>query len=171
MSEVIGDTGHLHDNRVPFCAVHTVKGLSDSGHFTLSTCSGFKHLLTARASIRIVSSSLNCMVIGPAAADKAISAHIAVVPAGLKSYPTSAAQIMTIGGSAYVQHSLYVVTSPVPLSFAPEVAHQLKPKPVIGEEPEVVFHFTITGGSVNTEAFIKISGYLEVDGVGFATSW
>nr|QKN22696.1 hypothetical protein [Erysiphe necator associated deltaflexivirus 4] len=171
MSEVIGDTRHLHSNRITFSAVQVVTGSKVSGHFELTTALGFKHLVTARASIRIVSESLQCMIIAPAGADKAVVAHIAVVPTGLPSYPSEAAHVMTIGGSAFCQHSVYSPASPVPLRFSQEVAHQIKPKPLVGLPPEIVYHIQVLGGDKSSETYVKISGEIEVDGIGFAQSW
>lgn len=171
MSEVIGDTGYLHKNRVTFCAVHTVTGQKVAGHFTLSTSLGFKHLVTARASVKIVSESLQCMAIAPAGADKAVVAHVAVVPINLSSYPSEAAHVMTIGGSAFCQHSVYSPATPVTLRFSEEVAHQIKPTAFVGLAPEIVYHVEVVGGDSKSITHIKISGELEVDGIGFAQSW
>jgi hypothetical protein len=171
MSEVIGDTRELHQNTINFNAVHTVSGASGFGHFRLETCSGLQHLLNARASVRIVSSSLTCQVIGPVSAAKAVSAHIAVIPSNATAWPTTAAQILTIGGSAFVQHSLYVGAPTAPLQFSQEAAHQLKPSPVLGSAPEIVFQYTITGGTDADSAYLRISGVLAVDGIGFVTPW
>lgn len=173
MSEVIGDTSALHVNTIPFNAVHTLTGAHGSFAFKLQEASGFKHLLVARASAKIVSESLTVQVIGPASAAKAVSAHVAVIPfsSDAADLPTTPAHVLTIGGSAFVQHSLYVVALPAPLSFTQEVAHQIKPAPILGGPPMVVGHYTVTGG-VNTDTvFVRVSGILSVDGIGFVRPW
>lgn len=171
MSELLGDTRDLHTSRVAFRAVITVTGSSASGHVPLTSLPGFRHLLSARASARIVSETLTCQVIGPASATKAVSCHVAVLPATCQVWPSSPPEILTIGGCAFVQHSLFVAPSVAPLAFAPEVAHQLKPTPVFGQPPEVVYHCTITGGAATDSAYICIIGDIEVDGIGFVQSW
>jgi len=173
MSEVIGDTSDLHVNTIPFNAVHTLTGAHGSFAFKLEEASGLKHLLTARASVRIVSDSLTCQVIGPASAAKAVSAHVAVIPhtTNADDLPTTPAHVLTIGGSAFIQHSLYVGALPAPLNFAQEVAHQIKPTPILGGPPMVVGHYTVTGG-VNTDTvFLRVSGVISVDGIGFVKPW
>lgn len=173
MGDLIGDSAFLHQNRVPFHAVYSARGASGSGSFLLTTAAGVKHLLSARASVKVVSDKLTCQVIGPAAADKAVEAFVAVVPATAADgeLPTTIEEIMTIGGSSYLQHSLYVPSTIVPLSFAQEVAHQIKPSPLIGEPPLVVFAYNVTGGVPGSIVRFRISGVLEVDGIGFAKSW
>lgn len=175
MSELLGDTSELHSSVVPFHAVSTARGASGSGSFKLMSALGVRHLVSARASVKINSDNLTCQVIGPAAADKAVEAFLAVIPASAASddleLPTTKAHIMTIGGSAYLQHSLYVPSSIAPLSFAPEVAHQIKPQPLFGEPPLIVYSYTVTGGNKDTEIIFRVSGSLTVDGVGFARSW
>lgn len=171
MSELLGDTSDLHTNRIPFSAVITTTGAASSGHVLLSALSGFSHLLPSRAAVKIVSDSLLCRVVGPASATKAVSCHVAVLPGNCSEWPSTPAEILTIGGSAFVQHSLFVAPSSAPLRFAPEVAHQLKPPPVYGQPPCVVYHSTITGGAATDTAYICVSGVIEVDGIGFVKSW
>lgn len=172
MSEVIGDTSHLHRNTVPFSAVIELRGASGAIAAPLCSATGFKHLLAARASVEIVSGSLTCRVVGPVSPTKALTAIVAIVPEDASSeYPTTASQTLTVGGNAFAQHSLFVRPESVPLDFAPEVAHQLKPKPLVGLPPYVVGHFTLNGHTEGDVSRLVISGRLAVDGVGFAKSW
>jgi hypothetical protein len=171
MAEIIGDTSHLTQTRVPFNAVHRVSGASRSGHFSLVECAGVASLIRSRAQVRIASESLRCQVVGPAAADQATVLHVAIVPSTCNSWPSSDTDILTIGGSAFCQHSLFVAPAAVPLSFSPEVAHQIKPAPLVGSAPEVVYQLTIVGGAEGSRAHIKISGELEVSGIGFIATW
>lgn len=171
MSDVLGDTSHLHQHRIAFNAVHTLVGPSGHGAFSLVDAPGLRHLLSSRASVKIVSSGLTCQVIGPPAADKAVSVHVAIVPSTAPSHPKSEAQILTIGGSTFTQHSLYVGAVSSPLAFSPEVAHQIKPRPLVGESPLVVFVFTITGGTKDDKANLRVSGEIEVDGIGYVQPW
>jgi len=171
MSNLIGDTSNLHTTRIPFHAVHELVGIFGSGHFPLLDCNGIKHLVSARATVRIVSDQLSCQVIGPAAADKAVTVHVAVIPSTAPAWPTTAAHLLTIGGSAFTQHSLYVGASATPLAFTQEVAHQIKPRPLVGSPPEVVYYFSVTGGVATTVSYLRISGILEVDGVGYVQPW
>jgi hypothetical protein len=170
-SEVLGNVGELHVTTINFNAVHTVTGGSGAGFFDLAECTGLKHLLSARASAKIVSNSLTCQVIGPASAAKAVSAHLGVIPTSCASTPTTAEEVMTIGGSAFVQHSLYVGAQSANLLFSQEVSHQLKPTVVIGSPPRVVFHYTVTGGASTDIVHFRISGVLTVDGIGFVVPW
>lgn len=168
---VIGDVSQLHQNRIAFNAVRSITGSSVHGHFALSSAAGFAHLASARASVRIVSDTLRCQIIGPAAADKAVSAYVAVIPSTAPAFPTTAQHILTIGGSAFVQHSLYVGAKTEPLSFSQEVAHTIKPTPLVGSPPEVVFFVEVTGGANTDVSTLRISGHLEVDGIGYVQPW
>lgn len=170
-SEIIGDVTHLHRNRVPFSAVHTATGSCGDGDFLISEARGFRQLVVSRAYVRIDPASLQCQVIGPASATIAVTAHIAVIPSAHRDLPDSAPDLLTIAGGAFVQHSLFTGSEVRPLGFAVEVSHVLKPKPVIGTEPRVVFHYTASGASATSQVHIKISGFLEVDGIGFVQTW
>jgi len=168
---VVGDRAILTRTLVPFNAVATVSGTNTHGHFTLSHANGFRQLIRARAHVTIVSNSLTCQVIGPVAADKTINAYVGVVPSTLNSFPSSSNAVLTIGGSAFATHALVVGAKPVPLLFAPEVAHQIKPQPLIGEPPEIVYFLQVIGGSAADTSLIRISGSVEVEGVGFTATW
>nr|QYF50209.1 MAG: hypothetical protein [Sichuan deltaflexi-like virus 3] len=170
---LIGDTAQLHQTRIAFNAVITVTGPSGYHHEPLASATGFVQLVGARASVRVVSETLVCQVIGPASANRSVDAFVCVLPASLPaaSFPTTAAQILTVGGSAFCQHSIYVGSTPVPLAFAQEVAHQLKPAPLVGSPPEVCFYYNVAGGGANDTVHLRVSGLLEVDGVGFVQSW
>nr|QQG34643.1 HP3 [Sesame deltaflexivirus 1] len=170
MSELLGETKSLRTQTVDFNAVHTILGPASSGHFLLSECAGLKQLLPARAVVEVVSESLSVQVVGPASASKAVSAHVAVIPANAPE-PTTEAQVLTISGSAFVQHSLYVGAVPAQLRFASEVAHQLKPTPVFGQLPKVVYHCTVTGGATGDKTFLRLSGTVTVEGVGYVSPW
>lgn len=173
MSDLIGDTSQLKSTVIGFNAVHEATGASGSGRFALLECLGVKHLLSPRAFVRIVSDSLTCQVIGPATASAAVTAHIAVIPSAVEAgdLPTQPRQILTIGGSAFVQHSLYIGAPKAELKFSEGVAHQIKPTPLVGDPPAVVYHYTVTGGGTNSVVHFKISGSIEVDGVGFTRTW
>jgi len=171
MGDLIGDVQELRSTRIPFHAVHTVTGSAVHGHFPLMGCTGISHLAASRASVRIVSEGLTCQIIGPATAANAVEAYIAVIPSTSPVWPTTGANILTIGGSAYCQHSVYVGSVIAPLSFTQEVAHQIKPAPLVGSPPEVVFVSNVVGGTAASVVNIRISGILEVDGVGFVQTW
>merc|ERR1712110_915909 len=100
----------------------------------------------SRAKVEIVSDSLTVKVIGPASADKAVTLCVAVVPSSSEVCPTTDAQVLTIGGAAYAQHSVYIGVQDVPLRFAAEASHLIKPRPLIGSLPKVVYTFNLIGG-------------------------
>lgn len=171
MSEIVGDTSHLHTKTVPFNAVHKVTGSSGTGSFDLATCTGFKQLCSARATVKVLGDALSCEIIGPASPDKATEAYIGVIPDTAEAFPTEPEHILTIGGSAYVQQSLYIGVRGSSLRFSAEANHQIKPKPMVGSLPKVIYHFKVEGGNNQTVAFIRISGVVEVDGIGFTQTW
>jgi hypothetical protein len=170
-SQVIGDQSILTRTIVPFNAVHTVVGSRVSGHFSLSSATGFKQIIRSRAHVVVISSSLTCQVVGPATADKTINAFIGVVPSTLANFPTTSTAVLSIGGSAFATHALIVGAKPVSLVFAPEVAHQIKPQPLIGEAPEIVYFVDVIGGASTDSSIVRVSGSVEVEGVGFVPTW
>jgi len=127
--------------------------------------------VVSRASVKIDQSSIQCQVIGPASPTIAITAHIAVIPSAHDDLPETEQAILTIAGGAFVQHSLFTGSEVRPLGFAVETSHVIKPKPVVGTEPRVVFHYTASGGTANSKVHIKVKGLLEVDGIGFVQTW
>ena len=100
-SGIVGDTSTLRQTRVPFNAVHTVTGSAGHSHFALTSAVGFSHLVASRALVKLVGDTLRSQVIGPAAADKAVDAYIAVLPSASPAWPATAAQNMTVPGSAF----------------------------------------------------------------------
>jgi hypothetical protein len=170
MSEFVGDSAHIADDIVTFSCVKALKGANGHGHFSLSKAKGFAEIVACRGVARIVSDTLSVQVIGPPASDKATAVYVAVIPE-VSTYPTDIEEILSIGGSAYVEHSLYSGSRPVSLKFAAEAAHQIKPTPLIGSPPTVVFYFDIIGGDSSSNAFLKISGQVNVRGTGFVKTW
>lgn len=171
MSDLVGETQHLHRKTVPFKAVHRVQGSSASGHFPLSEARGFKQLTSSRAYVKVLSDSLKCQVIGPASASVAIHASVAITPSGLDGWPTETSEVLTIGGSCYVQHSVYAPSVPAAIGFSAEAAHLIKPKPQIGSSPEVVYSVEVVGGTAASVTLIVLSGFLDVEGIGFTQTW
>jgi hypothetical protein len=171
MSDLVGDTAHLHRRTIPFKIAYTLSGAEGHGHFAIPTANGFKQLAASRASVRIVSDSLRCQVLGPASPSVALEAYVAIVPKDLESWPTKPAQLLTIGGSCYCQHSIYSPSRTVPIEFSAEAAHQIKPTPLVGSAPEVVYYFQAVGGETTTTSYLCLSGLIEVDGIGFTQTW
>jgi hypothetical protein len=172
MSEIIGDTQHLHRNTVPFRVVHTLPGAGGSSQFLLFDHSTIVKLSSSYASVRIVEESLSVQIVAPPAADKAISVHVAAIPDKTDlGVPTTAAHILSIAGSAYLEASLYSGHTPTQLQFAIECAHQVKPSPVIGYPPKVCVAWTLQGGESSSVSHLVLSGTLSVDGVGFVQTW
>jgi hypothetical protein len=171
MSDLVGDISHLTRTRVPFNAVKVLSGPNGAGHFLLTEAEGLRQIIVGRASVKLVSDSLQLQVVGPPEPDKAANAAAAVIPAGSPSWPTTFNQILTIGGSAIVQHSAYVPASTAPLSFAVEVAHQIEPKPQVGKEPTIVYCYNVAGAEPTTESLLIVKGVVEVEGIGFLRTW
>lgn len=171
MSDLIGDTRPLTQDIVPFNIVRVLTGPSGSGHFAIPTAQGFKQLASCRASVKIISDTLRCQILGPASASVAPECYVAILPDSVRSWPTAPEEILTIGGSAYCQHSVYSPSRAVPIRFAAEAAHQIKPTPVVGEEPHVAYSYNVVGGDDETKCFLRLSGEMRVDGIGFTQTW
>lgn len=172
MSEIIGDTQHLHRNTIPFSVVHTLTGDRGSSQFLLFDHATIVKLSSAYASVRIVEESLSIKIVAPPAADKAISVHVAAIPNKTTiGNPTTAVHILSIAGSAYLEASLYSGNSPAQLQFTTECAHQIKPSPVVGYPPKICVVWNLQGGEATSASYLTISGTLAVDGVGFIQTW
>lgn len=172
MSEVIGDTQHLHNNTIPFRVVRSLTGPHGSGAFVLFDDSAFAKLVNPYAAVAVVEQSLSTRVFSPPAPDKAITCHVATIPdrPGLVS-PKTTADILTIAGSAYLESSLYSGNNSSALPFSIECAHQVKPKPVVGLPPRVVYSWVLQGGDATSVSNLVIEGTLRVDGAGFQQTW
>jgi len=170
MAQFAGDTAGITDEVIAFSCVKQVTGESGAGSFDIASNRGFASIAACRGVVEIVGDSLTCQVIGPPSSQQATAVHLAIVPE-LTSYPTTAAEVMSIGGSAYCEHSVYAGSRLSPISFAAEAAHQIKPKPIVGLPPQVVYYFDIIGADASTKAYIKVSGRVKVSGTGFVKTW
>lgn len=172
---IIGDTSILTRKVLPFNAVHSITLSTTSttvvGHATLSSMNGFRQLIRSKAHVTIRSSSLRCQVVADVDATKTAHATLGVIPSTETTFPSSASDILTIGGSSICSHSLVVGSVPVPLGFGVEVAHQIKPQPIVGEAPEVVYSVSLLGGAAGDVVIIRVSGEVEVEGAGFVSTW
>jgi len=171
MADLIGDTTHLTRTRLPFHAVLAVRGASKSSASNLLDFAGIRALVQSKASVKIVSETLQVQLITEPSADKAGTLYVCVIPSDAEALPTSPAEILTVEGSAIVASSIYLGTPYVPLAFASEVAHQIKPTPIIGSPPKVVYSLSVAGGTADTLSHIRISGHVEVQGIGFTQTW
>lgn len=171
MSDVIGDVSHLTDTVIEFSAVHTCIGSSGNGSFALSESKGFKHLVDPRASAKILGDTVRFQVVGPADPTHATTAYACVIPATAPAIPRTPGEILTVGGAAFSQHSLFVTPTPVALGFSQEVAHVIKPEPLVGRPPKVVYYYSVSGGTKDSVVHVLITGKLSVSGIGFVQSW
>ncbi len=162
MSEVIRKTSPPHYREIPFHAVHSVKGNSGAGSFVLSKAKGFSAVCAAHGHIRLVADSLQVQIIGDLATDQSCDLSVCLVPDGQSPLPSTSEEILTVPGSTFTQHSVYLRSTLQPLGFPPEV----------GKEPRVVYYFKILYGYSVTEAIIRVSGRVAVDDdVGFTQTW
>lgn len=175
--DLLGDVAELTATRVKFNIAFTVEGTSGHVAQDFANLAGLKPFLTARAFARIVGDSLLVSVTGSVTSTRSIDAHVCVIPrghapaAGTTAYPETAAHVASVPGSCFVQHSVTSASSPVPLGFPDGVTGQLKPLPVWGVPPTLVVVHEVLGGSATSKATIKISGVLEVGGIGFVQTW
>jgi len=174
---LLGDVSELTATRVKFNIAFTVEDTEGHVAHDFSTLPGLQPFLAARAFAKIVEDSLSVSVTGSVTSTRSIDAHICVIPSGhvaakgTTDYPQTAAHVASVPGSCFVQHSVTSASSPVPLSFPDGVTGQLKPLPVWGVPPTLVVVHEILGGSAKSTATIKISGVLEVGGIGFVQTW
>jgi hypothetical protein len=174
---LLGDVAELTATRVKFNIAFTVEGAAGHVAKDFATLEGLRPYLTARAFARIVGDSLSVSVSGSVTSTRSIDAHLCVIPRGhvaaenTTAYPQTAAHVASVPGSCFVQHSVTSASAPVPLGFPDGITGQLKPPPVWGVPPTLVVVHEILGGSATSTATIKISGVLEVGGIGFVQTW
>jgi hypothetical protein len=172
-SDVLGDTSHLTRQSIPFSGVITIKGTSGVFCHPLSKFAGLSSYIPAFAKVTLVG-SLICTVEGPVAADKALTARVAVIPTNAwssDSKPTTKAHVLQLPGNVYLASSVYTTSPTATLEFGPEVTHQLKPLPVSGSPPTVVGWYELLGGAKDSEVNVQIRGEITVSGVGFMKTW
>jgi len=172
-TSLIGETRHLHNQRVNFNAVLSCTGTKGVATFILAQAPGLANYIDGFAAARLVNLPLSCSVTGPAAADKALTTHVAVVPQQfvVSSRPSTILEVMSLPGVRKIDSSLYVSTEPVPLQFSPEVTDILKPATLSGTPPCIVVHWHLVGGDDKSTVYINISGTVELEGVGFRPTW
>jgi len=168
---LLGNVSELQSSRVPFNIALAVTGVSGQSRHSLSEQAGLRQFLVGRAYASIVSDSLRVQVTGSVTSTRSIDVHVCIIPANFPSFPNTAAGVTSVPGSAFVQHSVVASGQSAVLSFPDGVTGQLKPTPVWGELPSVVTWHEILGGTQTSTATIKISGLLEVGGIGFVQTW
>lgn len=99
-----------------------VTGPAGHAHFALASAVDFSHLLASSALVKLVGNTLRYQVIGTAAADEAFDTYIAMLPTASPAWPNTEAQILTVPGSAFTQHPMYVGSQVTQLLFAQEVS-------------------------------------------------
>jgi len=173
MSDInlLGDLSELKATRVNFNIALTCSGTSGHRCDRLDSLDGLTPYLTGRAFARIVSDSLSVSVSGSVSAARSIDVHCCIIPSTCSTYPQTPALVTTVPGSVTVQHSVIATSTPAPLRFPDGVANQLKPAPVWGEPPSLVTHHEVLGGTATSSTIVKISGVLEVGGIGFVQTW
>lgn len=171
MSEVIGDTSWLHSSTVSFKILVEFTGSSGVDHFSLSDRPEILAYTSSRALARIVG-PLSVSLSGPASASKASLATIAIVPTCLTSWPSTRTSIRRAIHAVALGDSLYKDIPNPPLVFHEAINQQLKPAPLVGNQPAIVCGYNITGGSSTDELVIEISGKLQLDGIDYvAPQW
>uniref|UniRef100_A0AAU7NIP2 Coat protein n=1 Tax=Neopestalotiopsis nebuloides deltaflexivirus 1 TaxID=3162603 RepID=A0AAU7NIP2_9VIRU len=173
MTEInlLGDLSELRASRVNFNIVIEVTGIEGSGVKDLASLPGLAPFLQGRAYASLVKDSLMVQATGDVEQQRAVNVYCAVIPTGLPTSPASAAHVQRVPGSCFVQHSVTTSGAPVQLRFPDGVATQLKPKPVWGEQPALAYYFQVLGGQQTSVARIRLSGLLEVGGIGFVQTW
>jgi hypothetical protein len=174
---LLGDTSELTATTVKFNIAFEVTGASGHSRHNLEDLAGLRPFLVGRAYASIVGDSLSVKVTGSVTQTRSIDVHACIIPkghvdsTGAASWPQTAHGVASVPGSCFAQHSVTSSGSPVPLGFPDGVTSQLKPLPVWGVAPALVVVHEILGGSATSTATIKISGLLEVGGIGFVQTW
>lgn len=168
---LLGDLSELTATGVKFNIAFQVTGASGHVRHTLSGLGGLAPFLQGRAFARIVGDSLTVKVTGSVTQSRSIDVHVCIIPATFPDYPQTGHGVASVPGSCFAQHSVTSSGEPAILSFPDGVANQLKPSPVWGEPPALVVVHEILGGTQTSTATVKVSGVLEVGGIGFVRTW
>jgi len=168
---LLGNISELSSTRVPFNIALTVSGVSGHSRHSFDALAGLRQFLVGRAYACIVTDSLQLKVTGSVTQTRSIDVHACIIPSDFATYPQTAQAVTSVPGSAFAQHSVTASGPPATLSFPDGVTGQLKPSPVWGELPSLVVVHEILGGTQQSTATIKVSGVLEVGGIGFVQTW
>lgn len=168
---LLGDLSELTSTSVSFNIAFTVTGTSGHHRYHIKDLAGLEPFLKSRAFARIVGDSLTVKVTGSVTSTRSIDVHACIIPATEATYPQNDHGVASVPGSCFAQHSVTASGSPAALRFPDGVATQIKPRPIWGEEADLVIVFEILGGTAQSTAVIKISGNLEVGGFGFVKTW
>jgi hypothetical protein len=170
MVNLLGDTSELTATTVRFNATVPVTGTSGSTQLALDQLNGLSQFLQGRAYAAVTTGSLSVKVTGSVTQTRSIDVHCCIIPSTLTG-PDTAEGVASVPGSCFAQHSVTSSGVPAQLHFPDGVANQLKPTPVWGEPPALVVVWEILGGTQTSTATIKVSGVLEVGGIGFVQTW
>lgn len=168
---LLGDLSELTATQVKFNIAFQVTGTTGHVRHDLATLDGLRPFLAGRAFARIVGDSLTVKVTGSVTQSRSIDAHVCIIPSTYATYPQTGHGVSSVPGSCFAQHSVTASGLPAVLNFPDGVANQLKPAPVWGEPPSLVVVHEILGGDAQSTATVKVSGLLEVGGIGFVQTW
>jgi len=170
MTEAIGDSAWLHSTRAAFKVTVQRTGVSHTGHFSLASCPEIEVYTKSRALARLAG-PLKVSVKGPASPSKATEATVVVAPTDNSAWPTGRLETAQAPHSVDLSSSLYLNQQFLDLHFHESINYQLKPLPLVGRQPEIVWSYDVTGGATTDSVSIEISGVLELSGVDYVSPW
>jgi len=170
MSEVLGDTSWLHSTSADVKIAVSATGLKGHGKFRLSECPEVLKYTASRALARI-SGPIIVDVRGSATASTSTQACVVIAPSDLPSYPTDVESVAKAPLSQDSVSSLYLSHKSSSLGFHPAINTVLKPAPLTGRHPAIVYAYRIEGGNANSSVRIEVSFRLELNGVDYVSPW
>lgn len=170
MSEVLGDTAWLHSTSADIKIVVSVSGTARSGQFRLSDRPEVKKYTDSRALARI-SGPIVVDVRGPASASTSTTSCVVIAPHDLTSWPDTVNDVAKAPLSQDGVSSLYLAHKSASLGFHDAINTTLKPPPLTGRHPAVVWAYKVEGGAATDVIRIEVSFKLDLAGVDYVSPW
>jgi len=170
MSEAVGENTALHTTRTSFKIQLVCQGANNSGHFRVSTRKELQRYIGSRSMAKIVG-PLTVSIKGPAAPDRATTGTVTITPHDLPAWPRSIHEVRQSPESVDVTSSLYLEQQAKSVVFHPAINTQIKPDPVVGRHPAIVYAYAVTGGAKEDIVTIEVDGVLELSGIDYVSPW
>jgi len=170
MAEAIGQDVSLHISKTNIKIVVEHTGVSGSGHFQLSSRPEVLRFSASRSLVSI-DGPVVVSIRGPNLPSKATTGVAAVVPADLTNWPADVIDCQRAPESVSTVTSLYLVQQALTLPVHPAINLQLKPEPLVGRVPAVVYAYTIAGGAAADKAVIEVSFTISLSGLDYVSVW
>jgi len=170
LDTLLGDPKWLSATTTPIKIALELTGKHHVGHFKIADQETVLQHISTRAEA-IVVSDISIFVSGPQVADKATSALAVITSSSNSHWPTKFNSVRKAVYAQRMKESLYQDTQFASHKFHPSISRQLKPKPLLQHEPEIVYAVQVAGGDKDTVTTVEIEFDIKLAGEDYVCPW